>query len=89
MLGLQRDLSLAYNPLATYSWLRATWRAHLNPIRQTFAIAERLAQADAGNAGWQRDLSIAYEEVGEVQLKQGDLAGALKSYQAISRLRSG
>ena len=33
--------------------------------------------------GWlgQRDLSISYDRVGDVQVEQGDLAGALKSYR--------
>jgi hypothetical protein len=30
---------------------------------------------------WQRDLSVAYEKVGNVQVAQGDLPGALKSYR--------
>ena len=40
-----------------------------------------LAKQDPGNAGWQRDLSISYEKVGDVQSAQGDLASALKSYR--------
>ena len=32
-------------------------------------------------AGWQRDLSVSFEKVGDVQVAQGDLAGALKSYR--------
>ena len=42
---------------------------------------ERLAQSDPGNAGWQRDLWVSYNKVGDVQVAQGDLAGALKSYR--------
>ena len=45
------------------------------------AIAERLTHSDLGNAGWQRDLSVAYEKVGDVQPAQGDLGGALKFYR--------
>jgi eukaryotic-like serine/threonine-protein kinase len=37
--------------------------------------------SDPSNAGWQRDLSVSYEKVGDVQVAQGDLAGALKSYR--------
>jgi hypothetical protein len=44
---------------------------------------ERLATSDAGNAGWQRDLSVSYNKVGNVQVAQGDLAGALKSYRPV------
>ena len=39
------------------------------------AIADRLAKSDPGNAGWQRDLSVSYEKVGDVQVAQGDLPG--------------
>ena len=31
-------------------------------------------------AGWQRDLSVSYENIGGVQQAQGDLKAALKSY---------
>ncbi len=31
--------------------------------------------------GWQRDLSVSFNKVGDVQVAQGDLAGALKSYR--------
>ena len=43
---------------------------------------ERLAGSDAGNADWQRDLSISYDRVGDVLVKQGNLPEALKSYRA-------
>ena len=45
------------------------------------AGADRLATSDPGNAGWQRDLSVSYTKIGDVQVAQGDLAGALKSYK--------
>src|SRR5271166_3693852 len=45
-------------------------------------IFERLAKADPGNAGWQRDLSVPHDRIGEVQQAQGDLAAALTSFQA-------
>ena len=40
-----------------------------------------LAASDPGNAGWQRDLSVSLNKVGDVLVAQGDLAGALKSYR--------
>jgi tetratricopeptide (TPR) repeat protein len=43
---------------------------------------ERLAASDAGNADWQRDLSVSYDRVGDVLVKQGNLPDALKSYRA-------
>ena len=33
-----------------------------------------------GNASWQRDLSVSYDKIGDVQVAQGDLAAALKSF---------
>jgi hypothetical protein len=35
---------------------------------------------DPGNAEWQRDLSLSYQRVGDLQMKQGDLAAALAFY---------
>jgi tetratricopeptide (TPR) repeat protein len=46
--------------------------------RTVQASAERLATSDPGNAGWQRDLSVSFDRIGNVQVEQGDLAGALK-----------
>jgi tetratricopeptide (TPR) repeat protein len=46
---------------------------------------------DSGNAGWLRDLFVSHTSIGEVQRDQGDLAGALQSFQAslqISQRRS-
>jgi hypothetical protein len=47
----------------------------------TLSCRSRLAKADPGNAGWQRDLSVSHEKIGDVQVEQGDLAAALASYQ--------
>jgi tetratricopeptide (TPR) repeat protein len=45
------------------------------------AIAEPIAKADAGNAAWQRDLSVSYDKVGDVLVAQGNLPEALKSFR--------
>lgn len=50
--------------------------------RASLAIFERLAKQDPSNPGWQRDLSVSYIKVGDVQSAQDDLSGALKSYRA-------
>ena len=42
---------------------------------------ERLAAADPGNAGWQRDLSVSYDRVGDVLVAQGNLPEALKTFR--------
>ena len=41
----------------------------------------RLAAADPGNAGWQRDLSVSYRSIGDLLTAQGNLSEALKSYR--------
>ena len=45
-------------------------------------IIAKLAAADPGNAGWQRDLSVSWGKLGEVREAQGDLAGALQAYES-------
>ncbi len=39
-------------------------------------------KADPDNAGWQRDLSVSHNKIGDVERAQGDLAAALASYKA-------
>jgi tetratricopeptide (TPR) repeat protein len=89
---LERALKLAEegNQADYKSWARIglgeIWQkrsdlaAALQSYSDSLAIAERLAKADPGNAGWQRDLSVSYNKVGGVQVAQGDLKAALKSY---------
>ena len=56
--------------------------AALESYQASLAIRERLARADPGNAGWQRDLSVSHERIGDVLVEQGNLTAALESYQA-------
>jgi tetratricopeptide (TPR) repeat protein len=53
----------------------------LDSHRDGLAIVERLANSDPKNAGWQRDLSVSYQKVGDVEVEQGQYAQALDSYQ--------
>ena len=53
----------------------------LKSYRDSFAIRERLAQSDPGNAGWQRDLSVSYCKLGDVSSKQGNIEEAVKNYR--------
>ena len=39
--------------------------------RASLAICERLAAADPGNAGWQRDLSVSHNKIGDVLVGAG------------------
>jgi tetratricopeptide (TPR) repeat protein len=47
------------------------------------AIMERLAAADPGNAGWQRDLAASHEKIGDVLRAQGNLPAALDRHKAV------
>jgi hypothetical protein len=53
-------------------------------------IRERLAKADPGNAGWQRDLALSYGHLAKVRAQQGARADAASMFQQgqeiISRL---
>ena len=53
----------------------------LAAAEQARQIMADLAASNPTNAGWQRDLSVSYNKVGDVQVAQGDLTGALKSYR--------
>jgi tetratricopeptide (TPR) repeat protein len=57
-------------------------------FEQTLAISRRLAEQDPSNAGWQRDLMLAYGQVGGVLEAQGRLEAARAAFDqclAISR----
>jgi tetratricopeptide (TPR) repeat protein len=53
----------------------------LKNYRDALAIRDQLTKEDPSNAGWQRDLSVSYEKVGDGLSAQGDLPGALKNYR--------
>ncbi len=64
--------------------------AALTSYRDSLAIRERLAKADPGNAGWQRDLALSYGRVATVEAQQGLREDALGEFRQgrdiISRL---
>ena len=72
---------------ADYLQERAALAEVLPLYERTLAIFERLAAADPGNAGWQRDLSVSHNKIGDVLRAQGDLAQALTSYRASLAIR--
>jgi Flp pilus assembly protein TadD len=47
--------------------------AALKSYSDGLSVIERLAKSDPGNAGWQRDLSVSYDRVGDVLVAQGNL----------------
>jgi hypothetical protein len=48
----------------------------LKSYRDGLAIADRLAKADPGNAGWQRDLSVSYARLANGYRTAGQLPEA-------------
>ena len=64
---------------ATCWWRRASSTRRSRPTATASPFAERLAAADRSNTGWQRDLSVSYDKVGDVLVAQGKLDEALKS----------
>jgi hypothetical protein len=54
----------------------------LESFRASLAIAERLAKADPGNVGWQRDLFVSRAKIGDVLVEQGNLPAALEYFRA-------
>jgi tetratricopeptide (TPR) repeat protein len=50
----------------------------LNSIERAF---QRMLRTDPGNAGWQRDLAVLHDRVGDVLMAQGNLPEALKSFR--------
>ena len=72
-----RPLRLARQDRRRAAWRRATCRRRSTPTKPRLAIADRLAKADPGNAGWQRDLSVSHEKIGDV-LRPGQPAGGAR-----------
>jgi tetratricopeptide (TPR) repeat protein len=85
--GVNNDPKLLRSQAAMFMEFAETYAAQGDTPRQLASaqasrdIMDRLTRADPGNAGWRRDLSVAYGKVGDVLKAQGDLAGALKSYR--------
>jgi tetratricopeptide (TPR) repeat protein len=59
----------------------------LKSFRDGLAIAQRRAQADPGNAGWQRDLSVSYSKIGDVLVDQGNLPVSSPQQQLMPNLQ--
>jgi tetratricopeptide (TPR) repeat protein len=73
-------------PAVSFSSVPGARQSQIGPPENIWQIRahrlSRLAKSDPGNAGWQRDLSVSYQRIGDVQVAQGNLPAALASYQA-------
>jgi tetratricopeptide (TPR) repeat protein len=72
---------------ALYLQERAALAEVLPLYRRSLTIFERLAAADPSNAGWQSDLSVSHDRIGDVLFEQADIARALDSYQTSLAIR--
>ena len=66
---------------ATSAPPEATATAPSRPIRTDSTLVKQLAARDPNNAEWQHDLSVSYDNVGDISAARGDRDGALKAYQ--------
>ena len=66
---------------ATCWWRRAMSPAHSRPTAR-FCPPRDARRADPANTEWQRDLSVSHNNIGDVLVAQGDVAGALAAYRA-------
>jgi tetratricopeptide (TPR) repeat protein len=90
--GWQHGLSVSHNHVGDVQVKQDNLPEALASYQASLAILGRLAAADPGNAVWRHDLSYSYgkisevsgsyEKLGDLQVKQGNLPGALASYQA-------
>jgi Tfp pilus assembly protein PilF len=78
----EHEIFWARTGLGDIAVARGDLTAALAAYGEARAAMERLAAADAGNADWQRDLSVSNDRIGDVLVKQGNLPDALKSYRA-------
>ena len=78
----ERDRGVLLGGIGNVHKAQGNLTGALASYRASLAIAQRLAEADPGNAQWQRDLSVSHNKIGDVQQAQGNLNDALASYRA-------
>ncbi len=56
-------------------------------LTRTNLLLQRLAESDPGNAAWQRDLSVAFNKLGDLAVAQGNLPEAQRLFAESLRIR--
>jgi len=84
---LQRDRSVSYNKLGNVEAAAGNLAAARERFEASLAIFDRLAEQEPGNAGQenkqlQRDLSVSYNKLGDVEVAAGNLAAARERFEA-------
>lgn len=72
-----RDLSVAFGTIGDVQSAQGDLDGALQSYRASLNIAERLAKADPGNAGWQRDLIVSYVKLSEISKNESWVKKAL------------
>ena len=75
------DLGWLLASAGEYSCERAALVDVLPLFKAALAIRERLAKADPENAGWQRDLAISNERLGDICLQQENPVEARQAFE--------
>ena len=73
---------------ATLRWRRAACRTPCGSTRPRRPIAEPIAKADPGNAGWQRDLSVSHDRIGDVLVARATCRRRWQAYRASLAIES-
>jgi hypothetical protein len=75
-------LSVSFNKVGDVQVAQGNLPAALTSYQASFAIADRLAKSDPGNAGWQRDLSVSYARLASAYLKTEQSMKPRKAFSA-------
>jgi tetratricopeptide (TPR) repeat protein len=75
----QRDGGVAHIKVGNVPAAQNFLSEVLTTLQSSLAHMERLAK---GNLAWQRDLAVSYERIGNLQMWQDNMPGALKSFSA-------
>jgi tetratricopeptide (TPR) repeat protein len=75
----QRDRGVAHIKVGNVPAAQNYLSEVLTTLQSSLAHMERLAK---GNLAWQRDLAVSYERIGNLQMWQDNMPGALKSFSA-------
>ena len=61
--------------------VRTTLADAKRDFEEAHRMAQRLTAGDPSNTQWQRDLSVSYDNLGDVAARQGQLDGAAQAYR--------
>lgn len=84
----ERALAVAYNRVGDVLVAQGNLPEAFESYRDCLAIVNRLAKADPGNAGWQRDLAMSYGYVATVERRLNACEEAVRKFR-LGRDRSG